>query len=43
MIPFFPRQIANRAIIVYLAALVVTNIYYLNYAMRVGYIALGIT
>ena len=43
MIPFFPRQIANRAIIVYLAALIVTNIYYLNYAMSVGYIALGIT
>lgn len=41
MIPFFPRQISERAIIVYLASLFAVSIFYINYAMGFGYIALG--
>ena len=43
MIPFFPKQIAFRAIIVYLLALLVISIAYIRYAMSLSYVALGIT
>lgn len=43
MIPFFPKQIANRAIIVYLIALVVISLVYFSYAMQFRYMAFGIT
>ncbi len=42
MIPFFPKQIANRALITYLVALVVISLFYFNYAMKFGYMALGL-
>lgn len=41
MIPFFPKQISQRAVLVYLASLAVVSIVYLSYAMKFGYIALG--
>lgn len=43
MVPFFPKQITYRAIITYLIALVVISIFYSNYAMKFGYMALGFT
>lgn len=42
MIPYFPKQIAFRAIIVYLLALSIVSLVYFNYAMKFGYIFLGI-
>lgn len=42
MIPFFPRQIAFRAIFVYLIALLFVSLYYFNYAMGTGFLVLGI-
>ena len=41
MVPFFPKQISNRAIFVYVAALVVVSVVFMSYAMQFGYIALG--
>ena len=43
MIPFFPKQIANRAIIVYLAAIFTVSIVYSSFAMSFGYIVMGLT
>ena len=43
MVPFFPKQISYRAIITYLASLVVISILYNRYMMLWGYIVLGIT
>lgn len=43
MVPFFPKQITYRAIITYLIALVVISVFYSNYAMKFGYMALGFT
>ncbi len=42
MIPYFPKQISYRAIIVYLAALLSISIFYSNYAMSFGYMAAGL-
>ena len=41
MISFFPKQIATRAIIVYWLSLIIVSVFYLDYAMSIGYIALG--
>ncbi len=41
MTPYFPKQISERAILVYLASITVVSIVYMNYAMSFGYIALG--
>ena len=43
MVPFFPKQISSRAVIVYLIALGIVNLVYIDYAMLFGYMALGIT
>ena len=43
MISYFPQQIALRAIGVYLMALLIVSIAYIDYMMSLGYIALGIT
>ena len=43
MIPFFPKQIAHRAIIVYLISLAVVSILFASYAMLWGYVFLGIS
>lgn len=42
MIPFFPRQITNRAIIVYFIALMLVSVSFSRFAMRIGYFVLGI-
>ena len=41
MIPFFPKQIAIKAIIVYLIALSFVSLFYFDFAMSWGYIMLG--
>ena len=41
MVPFFPKQISQRAIIVYLVSLVVISLYFSNYAMSWTYMLLG--
>jgi 4-amino-4-deoxy-L-arabinose transferase-like glycosyltransferase len=41
MIPYFPKQISIRAIIVYLIALSVVSVYFFDYSMKIGYIGLG--
>lgn len=41
MITFFPKQISSRAIAVYLISLTAVSVIYMNYAMGIGYMALG--
>ena len=41
MVPFFPKQISQRAIFVYLAALVAISLYFSDNAMRWTYMLLG--
>ena len=43
MLNYFPKQISYYAISVYLIVLAVVNLYYLNFAMKFGYMILGIT
>ena len=42
MIPFFPKQITYRAIITYLIALITVSSLFFSYAMKFGYMALGL-
>lgn len=42
MIPFFPRQIANKAIAIYIAVLGFVTVFFYNYAMGLEYIFLGV-
>ena len=41
MIPFLPRQIAHRAILVYVASLALVSVLYMSHAMRLGFMAIG--
>ena len=41
MIPFFPKQIANRAIIIYVTSLAIVSILFISHAMKFGFMALG--
>ena len=41
MIPYFPKQICPRAIIVYLASLAIVSIVFLSNAMSIGFMVLG--
>ena len=41
MVPYFPKQIAHRAIIVYLLSLSIVSIVFMDYSMKAIYIALG--
>ena len=41
MIPFFPKQISQRAVLVYLASLAAVSVFFLSNAMKFGYMALG--
>lgn len=41
MIPFFPKQIGERAMLVYTISLALVSIIFVNYIMGIGYIALG--
>lgn len=43
MVPYLPKQIANRAIITYLVALVAISLFFFDFAMKFGYMALGLT
>lgn len=43
MIPYFPKQISHRAIIVYLTSLTLVSLLYISYAMSWVYILLGVT
>ena len=42
MVPFFPRQIAHRAVIVYLASLITVSLVYFDYIMAAKYFFLGL-
>ena len=42
MLPFFPKQIASKAITIYLAALAVVSIVFYRYAMQFSFMALGV-
>ena len=42
MIPFFPKQISIKAILLYLVALTVVTAFFYTYAMSVTYIVMGI-
>lgn len=41
MITFFPRQISERAILVYLISLSAVSLFFMDFAMGLGYMALG--
>lgn len=43
MVPYIPKQIGFRAIIVYLIALASISLYFYDYSMKIGYMVLGIT
>lgn len=43
MVPYFPRSIAYRAIVVYLISLAIVSAVFFRYIMLWGYIVLGIT
>lgn len=42
MIPFFPRQIATKAIYLYLGVLAVVSIFFIRHAMSIEYLIMGI-
>ena len=42
MIPFFPKQIATKAILLYLGALAVVTFFFLSYAMSMPFLIMGI-
>ena len=42
MIPFFPRQIATKAIYLYLGVLAAVSIFFIRHAMSIEYIIMGI-
>lgn len=41
MVPYFPRQISTRAIIIYLIALAFISVFFLNYSMSIAFIIQG--
>ena len=42
MIPFFPRQIATKAIYLYLGVLAAVSIFFIRHAMSIEYLIMGI-
>ena len=42
MVPFFPKQISYRAIVVYLIALAAVSVFFFSFAMKLGYMVLGL-
>ena len=42
MIPFFPKQIATKAIYLYLGVLAAVSIFFIRHAMSIEYIIMGI-
>lgn len=43
MVPYLPKQISSRAIVTYLVSLVIISLFFFDYAMKFGFIALGLT
>lgn len=43
MVPYFPRRIAERAIVIYLISLAIVSLLFYKYLMLWGYIVLGVT
>lgn len=43
MVPYLPKQIATRAILVYLIALTAISLVFSDYSMKIGYMVLGLT
>lgn len=43
MVPFFPKQVAYRAVTVYLVALIIISLLYFDYRMSTRYVILGLT
>ena len=43
MIPYFPKQIAGRAVLVYLASLTLVSVFFFRHAMSFWYMLLGLT
>lgn len=41
MIPYFPKQISHKGIVVYIVALVLISVYYYSYAMDIRFITIG--
>lgn len=41
MVPFFPKQITQRAILIYLVSLVTISLLYSNYAIKLVYMVIG--
>ena len=42
MIPFFPKQITQKAFVTYLVSLTIVSLAFMRYSMQVGYMALGV-
>ena len=42
MVPFFPKQVGARAVLVYLVSLTLVNVFYFRHAMLFGYMVLGL-
>ena len=42
MIPFFPKQISIRALILYVGSLALVSLLFMSYVMEPGYLALGV-
>ena len=42
MLPFLPKQIATRAVVVYLVALIAVSLLYFQYAMKIEYMVFGL-
>ena len=41
MTPYFPKQIANRAVLIYLFSLSIISIVFMSYSMKLGFIVMG--
>lgn len=42
MIPFFPKQIASKAVLVYIGALTAVTVFFFSYAMSLTFIIMGV-
>lgn len=42
MIPFFPKQITQKAFVTYLVSLTIVSLAFMRYSMQVGYMTLGV-
>ena len=42
MVPFFPKQIANKGIYFYIGALAATSLFFIDYTLSAEFIVMGI-